>query len=208
MAVIYIKIEQSSCVREPKLRIKEIASIYCQDPELAYQVGEIELYQFRKQENEREVFSILRVIELIKKQCPEVEVENMGENDFIVYYKPPKKEKKFVLWSKILSICLVSFFGAGFSIITYNNDVNTEQVFGMLYRLVMGQEANGPSILSLTYSIGLLVGVIVFFNHAAQKRLTDDPTPFQVQMRLYERDVNDTFIKGAGRKKEEIDVGS
>ena len=28
MAVIYIKIEQSSCVREPKLRIKEIASIY------------------------------------------------------------------------------------------------------------------------------------------------------------------------------------
>ena len=72
----------------------------------------------------------------------------------------------------------------------------------------MGQEANGPSILSLTYSIGLLVGVIVFFNHAAQKRLTDDPTPFQVQMRLYERDVNDTFIKGAGRKKEEIDVGS
>ncbi len=208
MAVIYIKIEQSSCVREPKLRIKEIASIYCQDPELAYQVGEIELYQFRKQENGREVFSILRVIELIKKQCPEVEVENMGENDFIVYYKPPKKEKKFVLWSKILSICLVSFFGAGFSIITYNNDVNTEQVFGMLYRLVMGQEANGPSILSLTYSIGLLVGVIVFFNHAAQKRLTDDPTPFQVQMRLYERDVNDTFIKGAGRKKEEIDVGS
>ena len=208
MAVIYIKIEQSSCVREPKLRIKEIASICCQDPELAYQVGEIELYQFRKQENGREVFSILRVIELIKKQCPEVEVENMGENDFIVYYKPPKKEKKFVLWSKILSICLVSFFGAGFSIITYNNDVNTEQVFGMLYRLVMGQEANGPSILSLTYSIGLLVGVIVFFNHAAQKRLTDDPTPFQVQMRLYERDVNDTFIKGAGRKKEEIDVGS
>ena len=208
MAVIYIKIEQSSCVREPKLRIKEIASIYCQDPELAYQVGEIELYQFRKQENGREVFSFLRVIELIKKQCPEVEVENMGENDFIVYYKPPKKEKKFILWSKIFLICLVSFFGAGFSIMTYNNDVNTDQVFGMLYRLVMGQEANGPSILSLTYSIGLLVGVIVFFNHAAQKRLTDDPTPFQVQMRLYERDVNDTFIKGAGRKEEEIDVGS
>ena len=208
MAVIYIKIEQSNCVREPKLRIKNIASIYCQDPELAHQAGEIELYQFRKQENGREVFSILRVIELIKKQCPEVEVENMGENDFIVYYKPPKKEKKFVLWSKILSICLVSFFGAGFSIITYNNDVNTEQVFGMLYRLVMGQEANGPSILSLTYSIGLLAGVMVFFNHAAQKRLTDDPTPFQVQMRLYERDVNDTFIKGAGRKEEEIDVGS
>ena len=47
----------------------------------------------------------------------------------------------------------------------------------MLYRLVMGQEANGPSILSLTYSIGLLVGVIVFFNHAAQKRI---PTVYRL----------------------------
>ena len=208
MAVIYIKVEQSNCIREPKLYIKDIASIYCQDPELAHQAGEIELYHFQKEEYGREVFSILLLIELIKRNCPDVEVENMGESDFIVYYKPPKKESKVLLWSKVLGICLITFFGAGFSIMTYNNDVNTEEVFGMVYQLVMGRPATGPSILSLMYSIGLMLGVILFFNHAMQKKLTDDPTPFQVQMRLYERDVNDTFIKGAGRKEEEIDVDS
>ena len=62
--------------------------------------------------------------------------------------------------------------------------------------------------MTFMYCIGLAVGVMIFFNHAANKRLSDDPTPFQVQMRLYERDANDTLIKGAGRKGQETDVDS
>lgn len=208
MAIIYIKAEQSTCVNQNKVLIKDVAKIYCSDPELAYQAEQIELYQFPKQQNGREIFSVLKLIELIKKQCPDVEIENMGETDFILYYKLPAPKKKFLLWAKIVGVCLISFFGAGFSIMTYNNDVNTEEVFGTIYHLVTGQEANGPSIMSLMYSIGLAIGVLIFFNHAANKKLSDDPTPFQVQMRLYEKDVNDTFIKNASRKEEEIDVDS
>lgn len=206
MAVIYLKVEQSVCVTNPITHIKDIASIYCSDPELAYQAGQVELFRFKKMENGREMFSILKLIELIKKQCPEVEVENMGESDFIVYYKPPKHESRILLWAKVIGICLVAFFGAGFAIMTYNNDVNTDQVFSTMYHLVMGKESYGPSIMTFMYCVGLTIGVLVFFNHAANKRLSDDPTPFQVQMRLYERDVNDTFLKGAGRKGDEIDV--
>lgn len=208
MAVLYLKIEQSVCVRNHIVHMKDIGSIYCADPELVYQVKQIELIRFPKMENGREVFSVLKLIELIKKQCREVEVENMGEADIIVYYKPPKKENRALFLIKVIGICLVSFFGAGFSIMTYNNDVNTEKVFGTIYQLVMGKESYGPTIMTLMYCIGLTVGVIIFFNHAANKRLSDDPTPFQVQMRLYERDANDTLIKGAGRKGKETDVDS
>lgn len=208
MAVIYLKVEQSVCVTEHIVHLKDIGSIYCSDPEIAYQAKQIELTRFSKMENGREVFSILKLIELIKKKCPDVEVENMGQTDVIVYYKPPKRESRVLLVSKIIGVCLISFFGAGFSIMTYNNDVNTDQVFGMVYRLVTGQEAYGPSIMTFMYCIGLTIGVVIFFNHAANKRLSDDPTPFQIQMRLYERDANDTLVKGAGRKGQETDVDS
>lgn len=208
MAVVYLKVEQSVCVRKHIVYMKDISSIYCSDPEITYQVKQIELIRFNKADNGREVFSILKLIELIQKQCPNVEVESMGESDVILYYKPPKKESKVLLKAKIIGICLISFFGAGFSIMTYNNDVNTDQVFGSVYRLVTGQEAYGPSIMTFTYCIGLTIGVIIFFNHAANKRLSDDLTPFQIQMRLYEKDANDALIKGAGRKGEEMDVDS
>ena len=55
---------------------------------------------------------------------------------------------------------------------------------------------------------GLAIGIILFFNHAGKIKLNDDPTPFEVQMRLYERDVNDTLMINAGRKGEEADVDS
>ena len=42
-------------------------------------------------------------------------------------------------------------------------------------------------------------GVLLFFNHFGHLKLSDDPTPMQVQMRTYEDDVNQTLIEQAER---------
>lgn len=204
--VLYLKIEQSICVNHEIVLIEDIGSMYCQDKEVLKQIKRLELFRFKKQEEGREIYSILPVIEKIKKKHPQIEVENMGETDFLLYYKPPKNENKLLIWLKIIGICILSFFGAGYAIMTYNNDVATFEVFELLERLALGKTDQGVGILSITYSLGLTIGILIFFNHAASKKLTSDPTPFQVQMRLYEQDVNNTFIKGASRKGEEIDV--
>lgn len=203
---IYLKIEQSICVTHEIVLIQDIGSMYCQDKEILEKVKQLEVFQFRKMEEGREIFSILPIIQKIKNKFPNVEIENMGETDFLLYYKPPKNENKFLIWLKVIGICILSFFGAGYAIMTYNNDVATFEVFELLERLALGRTGQGVGILSITYSLGLTIGILIFFNHAASKKLTSDPTPFQVQMRLYEQDVNNTFIKGASRKGEEIDV--
>lgn len=204
--VVYLKIEQSICVNHEVVFIEDIGSMYCQDKEVLKQIKRLELFRFKKGEEGREIYSILSIIEKIKKKYPQIEIENMGETDFLLYYKPPKKENKWILWLKITGICVLSFFGAGYAIMTYNNDVSTFKVFELLERLTLGKVDQGVGVLSITYSLGLTIGILIFFNHAASKKLTSDPTPFQVQMRLYEQDVNNTFIKGASRKGEEIDV--
>lgn len=203
---IYLKIEQSICVTHEIVLIQDIGSMYCQDKEILEKVKQLEVFQFRKMEEDREIFSILPIIQKIKNKFPNVEIENMGETDFLLYYKPPQNENKFLIWLKVIGICILSFFGAGYAIMTYNNDVATFEVFELLERLALGRTGQGVGILSITYSLGLTIGILIFFNHAASKKLTSDPTPFQVQMRLYEQDVNNTFIKGASRKGEEIDV--
>ncbi len=70
----------------------------------------------------------------------------------------------------------------------------------------MGQPAPGYTILEFTYSIGLALGIIVFFNHIGGRRITKDPTPIEVEMRNYERDVNDALIETADREGKTIDV--
>ena len=89
---------------------------------------------------------------------------------------------------------------------TFNNDVGIPEVFAQVYRLVMGEESNGFTILEIMYSIGIAVGILVFYNHFGGKRITKDPTPIEVQMRLYEDDVNSTLIEGCNRKETHIDV--
>ena len=48
--------------------------------------------------------------------------------------------------------------------------------------------------------------MITFFNHGINHKNTDDPTPLQVQMRLYEQNVNQSIIIDSGRNKDTLDV--
>ena len=72
--------------------------------------------------------------------------------------------------------------------------------------LVIGKESNGFTILEIMYSVGLVVGILIFFNHFGKKRFTVDPTPMEVQMRLYENDIQTTLVEDAARRKNEIDL--
>lgn len=203
--VVYFKGEESACINHQDLLLKDIGKVYCTDPEIAHQVETIKLFHFPKGQNGKEVFSMLNLLEEIKKIDKELEVVNWGEMDFIIYYEDGRKEKKWMQQGKIVFVCLVAFFGAAISIMAYNNDVGMEELFAKVYQWMSGNVHHGPGILEFSYSVGLAAGIMVFFNHAAKKTLSDDPTPFEVQMRMYERDVNDTFIIGAGRKQKEHD---
>ena len=71
----------------------------------------------------------------------------------------------------------------------------------------MGKQSDGLTVLEVTYSIGLTFGILVFFNHFGKKRFTVDPTPMEVQMRLYENDIQTALVENASRRKEELEVG-
>lgn len=84
---------------------------------------------------------------------------------------------------------------------TFNTDVDTANLFSKIYTQFTGEIATGPTTLEFTYSVGIGIGVVFFFNHFGKGKLTQDPTPVEVQMRLYEDDVNKTLIADKNRSK-------
>ena len=109
---------------------------------------------------------------------------------------------------KVVGVVIISFIGAAFSIMAFNNDVGTTKMFSQIYELVTGKTNSGFTILELTYCIGLIIGILTFFNHFGKKKFTVDPTPMEVEMRLYENDIQTTLIETYSRKEKELDVGS
>ena len=121
-------------------------------------------------------------------------------------YIPNPEKPKWINALKTVALCVVIFFGAAFTIMAFNNDVSVGDVFSKFYRQVMGKESSGVTELEICYSIGLAIGITLFFNHVGSKKITPDPTPMQVEMRKYEKDIDTTFIENAERKGHSIDV--
>lgn len=203
---VYLKAEQNVELQTADVYVKDIGKLTCSDEHILAKAKAIKLHHFKDGERKREVISILKVIEEIEKTCPNVGVENIGEADVLVEYIDVNKHKGFIQWIKLLFVALVSFFGTSFTIMAFHNDIGINDVFAKIYEMVMGQPGDGYGILELAYSIGLAVGIIVFFNHIGGRRITKDPTPIEVEMRVYERDVNTALIETAEREGKVKDV--
>ena len=82
----------------------------------------------------------------------------------------------------------------------FNNDIGITNLFGQLYRQFTGEASDGFTVLEVTYSLGVGIGILVYFNHFSRKKRTTDPSPLEVEMRTYEDEVDTTLIEAEGRE--------
>lgn len=202
---VYVKAERNTQMQTDDLFLKDIASLYCDDKTVLAKVKAIKLHTFCEQAEKRFYISMTEVVKLIKETVSGAEVESIGEPDMIAERVYVEKKKGVVEALKILLVSLVCFFGASFTIMAFHNDIGIVDVFAKYYELVMGETSGGFTVLEVSYSIGLAAGIIVFFNHIGGRRLTKDPTPIEVEMSIYEEDVEKALIKTASREGMEKD---
>ena len=199
---VYLKIEKNVQIHSRIVYLKDIAQIVSDDSALENRIRVLKLPADTVQGPGRYPVSVMTVIALIQREFPGVTVSNEGEPDFILTFEKKKQPGGILAWCKTVLVAFIAFFGAAFAIMTFNNDVDVPALFEHIYTQVTGQAATGFTVLEISYSVGIGLGVLFFFNHFGRMKLTDDPTPMQVQMRLYEDDVNTTIIEDASRKKE------
>lgn len=144
----------------------------------------------------RYVVTIIEIINAIWREYPKAEIQSVGDPDVVIEYHPkPIRQREVWEWIKVLSVCIIVFAGAMIAIMTYNTDTSLGRTFIILNKMFTGEETNQPFLLTIPYSIGITTGVIVFFNHFGFHKITEDPTPMQVEMKVYERDAEECEIE-------------
>lgn len=203
---VYLNISQITEVHHKEVQLKDVASVYCDDSSVVSKCNALRIKTIHLDRNKRYVESALDVIKKITDMDSTITVNNVGEVDFIIDYHRPKPPNRAWEWVKTIFVCIICFCGASFAIMTFNNDVSVTDVFNEIYRIIMGSESSGFTILEVSYSVGLALGIIGFFNHFAKIKINTDPTPLEVEMRLYEDNISKTLIQNDGRKEQDIDV--
>ena len=155
---LYIKASQSKQVTNKRIILSDVLDIISLDNDAVKRAGDIVLHTVKGDRNEKVIFSITKVINMIQKECPA-------------------------------------------SIMTFNTDVSVGDVFDDFYKIVKGVDKNSGSILEISYSIGIPIGILCFYNHFKSDKVHDDPTPVHIEMRKYEEDMNKAIIKDADREE-------
>ena len=203
---LYIKGDKNIEVTKPEVTLGDILSMECSNQNVIPRLKTIKVMKMQEKEGQRKVISILKIIKLIHEIYPNMDVQNLGETDIIVTYEEQKPTGMISHLIKIGFTAVLTFTGAAFAIMTFNNDVSVRKLFSQIYQLMTGIKPQGSTILELSYSIGLTIGILLFFNHFGKKRFSVDPTPLEVQMRTYENEIQTTLVENASRKGKELDA--
>lgn len=191
-------------VSHKKITVADVCQVYASEEKQAKLVRNVSLFQVSKQEKQKFSVSALYLIRHIMDEVPGIMVVNLGVPDLLIEYKPPEPEKKWQDILKALIVGTIVFFGSAFTIMTFNEDASLTVIFERIYESVSGNpEGNGW--LEVSYSLGLPLGILLFFNHFASAKLSSDPTPLQIQMRQYEQQEDTTIIENAARKGERLE---
>ena len=212
---VYIKMEQKTQLMKPDVTVADLGSVYCANENVQNHIRTLQIHKFpkecfQKKENpqmpNRVIISVMKVIKLIQEKYPGYTVINLGEADMVVELISVKKYKGISVWLKVALVCLICFFGTAFTIIAFHNDIGITAIFATFYENVTGEKTNGFTVLEISYTIGLAMGMCIFFNHIGGRRLTRDATPIEVEMKIYEDEVNRALIATAEREGKSIDV--
>ena len=181
---LYIKASQSKQVTNKRIILSDVLDIISLDNDAVKRAGDIVLHTVKGDRNEKVIFSITKVINMIQKECPAFSIVNIGEPDFVVEYKIPVKPNPAWEYTKLAITC-----------------ISVGDVFDDFYKIVKGVDKNSGSILEISYSIGIPIGILCFYNHFKSDKVHDDPTPVHIEMRKYEEDMNKAIIKDADREE-------
>lgn len=146
---------------------------------------------------DRKVLDALDVVGIIQKEYPDADIECLGECDFVVEYKKPEKEGT-VHWIKVAVICFITMVGSGYGIIAYNNDVSTTDIFDRVYELLGASAYKATNAMEIAYAVGLFIGIVIFYDHFAGQKLSKAPTPLEVEMDKYDKDISESVIDREG----------
>jgi len=194
---IYIKPKKKATLSERNtITVQDVADVVCKEANVVKKINALVVRDIINDVNKKNyLVSVTDVIQTITHKYPDYTINNVGETDTWVQYSAKKtRDSSLWKWTKIAFVCVVLLVGSSTAIMAFHTDAQIPNVFDNYFRLLTGRAEANPRIITIPYAIGLAVGIIAFYNHFMGKKITDDPTPIEVEMELYETHVTQTMV--------------
>jgi stage V sporulation protein AA len=185
---------------EAVITLGDICQLYW-DGERETALARMPVYRVKPEDGDLIIIDIMQVIRKIRTAYPEASLEIQGSTQIIVEVLNPRKRPKPVL---VAVVWLLLFVGSGLAIMNFHTDVSMLQVHQRLHYLITGQASEQPLWLQIPYSIGIGLGMVLFFNHLFKRRITEEPSPLEVELFMYQQSLDQYYIQHENKENERI----
>ncbi|WP_407268757.1 stage V sporulation protein AA [Radiobacillus sp. PE A8.2] len=185
--IIYIRLRKYTKVTKNEVVYLEDIAFLTGDSSLLKKMKQTKIYKVSEQDRSMLVIDVFQVISQLIEQFPEVEFQPLGPEQTILKIEKPKKVSSIFFVS---IIWLLMFIGTAMAIMNFHYDVSMQEVQQKLHYLLTGEEEAYPLWIQVPYSLGLGIGMTLFFNHLLKKRLNEEPSPLEVEMFNYQQDLD------------------
>ncbi len=206
-SAIYIQLKNRVTLPQGKgVKLGDVAYLIA-PPEWEERLKSLLLVQPEYSDGNLLLIDVLKVIPLVKKLVPDADIEPIGEGRTIVQISESKGERKpspamFAL------VWLLLFFGAALTIMNFHADVSMQEVQIRIVEMLTGRRDEHPYLFQLAYSIGIGFGMVIFFNHLFKKKWNEEPTPLEVEMFLYQKNIDQYVVHEEYRKMKRDEGGA
>lgn len=196
---IYIQLKNRVTVPKGKgVTLRDVAFLIT-EPKLKDSLDSILLLEPENSDGNLIVIDLLMVIPRIHELLPDADIEPIGEGRTIVQIEEPTERRKPSVALFVL-VWLLLFFGSALTIMNFHADVNMQEVHIRIVEMITGHRNEHPYIFQVAYSVGIGFGMVMFFNHLFKKKWNEEPTPLEVEMYLYQKNIdqyviNEEYIK-------------
>jgi stage V sporulation protein AA len=196
---IYIRLRNRFYTQvDETITIGKLAQVIAPN-QLKDQICRLPQYTITKEDSSYVVIDAMDVIDTIHTHFPHVDIQTVGPSQTVLEVKSKKRKVRPLF---ISLVWLLLFIGAALTIMNFHEDVAMGDVHQKIYQLITGEKNEKPLIIQIPYSLGVGIGMVLFFNHLFKKKFNEEPSPLEVEIFKYQQDLDQFIVIQEKRKRE------
>ncbi|MDK2564721.1 stage V sporulation protein AA [Romboutsia sedimentorum] len=176
---------------KPSIYLEDIYAIYPKDCE--NKLKNICLRQYKEIVSNYDVIHLGEIIQSVSDKFPNLRLNFLKPDDIIIFFDDCKKDRtKYI---RVFIVSIVVLMGSIMGIMNFHADVNMAHSQFMMVDAITDNPKEYMPYFQLPYSIGIGIGVALFFNKFIPTYSKGEPSPLDLKMISLDAEIQNQLRK-------------
>lgn len=177
-------------INKKEVYLKDVYEVYPEN--YRTEINDICLRCYDDNNLKYDVIHLGEVIEAINKKLPLVRINFTKLDDVVILFERNKKDSTKLI--RVLIVSIVVLMGSIMGIMNFHSDVNMMQSQSRLVDFITNDSKTYLPYFQIPYSLGIGIGVALFFNKFIPTYSRYEPSPLDLRMVSLDKEIKNQLM--------------